>query len=139
MPVPVLELADDAGEGVDRVRRDAPERARMEIDRGALRVQFEVEETAQRGGKRRVVLLVEAAVPNQDGVSLELRAVRVQVAGEGFAGDLLLAFEQEAQVDRRPTRGDEVLDRLQRRHVVALVVRAASGVDAPGADFRLER
>ena len=106
--VAVLQLPHDPGRArcVDRVGRDPAVRAGMQVDGRALSMQLHVQKAAQRGRQRRVPLLVETAVPDEDGVGLEPRAVGAEVAWKRFAADLLLALEQEAQVDRGAARGE---------------------------------
>src|ERR1700680_1081291 len=102
-------------------------------------MKLHVKEPAQRGGRGRMTVLVEAAVPHEDRVRLQLRAVSADVARERFSRDLFFTFDQEPESEGRTAGGEEVLDSFERRHVVALVVRAASGVDLPVADLWLKR
>ncbi len=58
--------------------------------------------------------------------------------GKRLARDLLLTLEDETQVDRRLPRSKQVLDRLHRDHVVALVVCASTRVEDAVADVGFE-
>src|SRR5450759_2389504 len=136
--VAILQLSDDAGQGVDRVGCDAAVDARVQVDGGAGGVQLDVEQPSKGGGQGRVAVFVEAAVPDQHRVGLEARSVGSDVAREGFATDLLFALEDESEVDGWSAGREEVLDRLDRGHMVALVVRSTAREQAAIADLRLE-
>src|SRR5712692_7900420 len=138
MPAAGFEPADDARARVDGGPRYAAVTPRVQVDRGAGSVKLDVEEPPQSRGQGRAVGLIESAVPDKHRVRLQFRPVGAQILGEGFARDLLLALDQEANVERRSTRGEEVLDGLERGHVVALVVGRATGVDVPVSDRGLE-
>jgi len=69
---------------------------------------------------------------------LSFEPFRSQVSLQGVAADLLLTFDQEAEVDRWATGRKEVLDGLECGHVVALVVGAPSCVEMAVADLGLE-
>src|SRR5487761_348389 len=111
----------------------------MEIHGGTAGMQLHIKETPKRGGEGRMAVLIQAAVPDQHGVGLEARPVGADVARKGFAADLLLTLDHEAQVDRRAAGGKEMLDRLHGGHVVALVVRSAAREKLAFANLRLER
>src|SRR5581483_741277 len=111
--VPVLELADDARERIRRVRRDAAVGARMQVDRRPGRVDLDVEHPAEGGGEGWASVLVEAAVPQQHGVRVEVVRGLTEVLRKRLARHLLLALDQESKVDAELAGGGEVLDRLQ--------------------------
>ena len=111
----------------------------MQVDRRPLRVNLGVQQASQRGGQRGVALLVHAAVPDEHRVGLQLVAVRAQVFRKRWTADLFLAFDDEAKVERRPARGEEMLDRFDGHHVVAFVVRGAAGPEITVVHDGLER
>ena len=100
MAVGALERADDAPQRVDGIRRVAAERSRMQIDRSAAGVDLDVQDPAQRAGHHRPVQLVESAVPHQHRIRAQLLAVLAQVLRQRIAGALLLALDEEADVQR---------------------------------------
>ena len=71
MSVTVLQLADDAGQRVDRVGRHAAVHARMQVDGGAAGVELYIKETAQGGREGGVAVFIQAAVPDQHRIRLE--------------------------------------------------------------------
>src|ERR1700687_3789397 len=102
-------------------------------------MKLHVEDASQSRRQGGIVVLVKAAIPHENRIALEPRAIGPQVFSERLAADLLLAFDQEAEVDRRTAGRKEVLDRLEGRHMVAFVVGAPSCVDVAIADLWLER
>ena len=139
MAVGALERADDAPQRVDGIRRVAAERSRMQIDRSAAGVDLDVQDPAQRAGHHRPVQLVESAVPHQHRIRAQLLAVLAQVLRQRIAGALLLALDEEADVQRQLARPGQVLHGLDRGHVVALVVARPSREQVSVSHVRLER
>ena len=81
----------------------------MKVDRRSSRLQLCVKDAAKRRGQGGIAVLVHAAVEDQDRVRRELSRVVPQVVGQCRPGDLLFAFDDEFQVDRRPAGCDKVL------------------------------
>src|SRR5256885_12513662 len=117
---------------------DASEAARMEVDCWTSGMELRVEDAAQRCRQRGMTLFVHAAVPDQNGVGRQLCRAGAEVVGERQSGDLLLALDDEAQVDRRSAGGEEVLRGFDGRQGIALVVRGAAPPDFALPDRRLE-
>ena len=111
----------------------------MQINRGPLRAQLRVEKAAQRGREGGVAFLVHPAVPDEDGVGLQILAVLAQESRQRRAADLFLSLDQESHVHGQAAGCDQVLDRLDGRHVVALVVRCPARPQVALTDRRLER
>ena len=118
----------------------------MQVHGGALRAQqgrcrcaAGVQKSAQRGRESGAAVLVHAAVPDEHGVGLQVRAVGAEISRQGWTRDLLLALDDEAHVDGEATRSVQVLSRLDARHVVALVVGGAASPQLAAVHGRLER
>ena len=75
MSVAVFQLADDSGQRVDRIWRHAAVGPGMKVDRRALRAQLRVKKAPERRGQGGVTVLVHAAVPDQDGIRLQIADV----------------------------------------------------------------
>ena len=140
MPSSALELRDDSRKGVGGVLDGAAEAARVQVDRSTDHVDLGVHHPAQGRRHRRDVALEEARVADHDCIRGQPVAVLAQPVLEPDGGVLLLALEQDPQVDRQPAAGRQ--DRLRRleMHVqLALVVGGATPDDASVAHERLER
>src|SRR2546429_4073749 len=100
----------------------------MEVDRGTSRMELDVEQAPQAREDRGPEQLVEASVPHQHCVRFHQGRMLAKEMGEGDAVDLFLTLQHEAHVDWQPAGSDEVLHRLDRGHVIALVVRGATRI-----------
>ena len=100
----------------------------MEVDRGTSRVELDVEQAPQASEDRGPEQLVEASVPHQDRVRFHLGRMLAKEMGEGDAVDLFLTLQHETYVHRQPAGSDEMLHRLDGGHVIALIVRGATGI-----------
>ena len=89
---------------------------------------------------RRAVVVERVAVGDDADVGLQQVGVLVDERLDRLRADLLVALEEEAQVDRQPPGGlHPGLDRLEVHEQLALVVAGAARVDALVLVARLER
>ena len=101
-PVSSLSSPDDACQGVDRVGRNPTKPSRVEVDcrgrppparrRGCLEA---------RVAQGRLSILIETPVPDQDPVGLSFEPFGRRYCRKRLSADLLLALDQEPDVDRR--------------------------------------
>src|SRR4029077_21019291 len=73
--VATLQIGEDMSQRVDGIGCDATERAGVQVDGRATGMELDVQESPQRRRERGMALLVHAAVPNEDRVGPELRAM----------------------------------------------------------------
>ena len=131
--VAVLQAGEEMSQGVEGIRNQAAEGARVEVDGGAGHLDLGVEVAAEPGQE-----LEQRPVVDEDVVAPQLVGVGLQQVGQHLAATLLLALDQEAEVERRAAGGERVFGRLQRGEVLALVVAGAPGEHRAVTDRRLE-
>ena len=125
--VGTLERRDDPGERIGRVVDDAAVAARVEVDVAADDVDLGVHHAPQRDRDRRQVALEEARVADDRDVGGEPLAVGREPAFERRRARLLVALEDEPEVDRqRAARRQDRLGRPELEVDLALVVGRAA-------------
>ena len=126
----VMQAAENAGQHPDRILRAAAEDAGMQIAAGGLDLDLVIDEPAQLRGDRRRVRVPHAGVADQREIGLEVRLVRFEERHEILRTDLLLALDDDGDVDRQRSR--DLLPgaaRLDEGHQLALVVLGAARDD----------
>jgi hypothetical protein len=112
----------------------------MKVGRGARDDEVECNQSLRGDGDGGLGRPPHRAVGRDDEIGCELAAMLVEEMPEVRAADLLLALDQEADVERkRAFLRKEGFGHLQSHEHGALVVGRAAGVDATLADGRLER
>ena len=141
----------DAVVGVVQLGQDFDQRQRRVVHRAAvepavqvvvrpLDLDLDVGHAAQAVGDGRLVDRRHRRVADDADIGLEQIEVRFDEGAQVGRGDLLFAFEQELQVDRRAIARLQVrLQRLDVDEELPLVVGRAAGVDLAVLDDRLER
>src|SRR5215217_1304707 len=118
----------------------APEGARVQVGRGGAQVDLEVDEPAHGRDQRRHVLGDHPGVGDTDQVTGQPVGVLAQERVDRRRPRLLLALDEELDVDRQaPVGGQQMPDGRDLEVDLALVVGGAAGVQVAVAHGRLER
>ena len=138
--VGALERGDDLGKGVGRILDGTAVAARVKVDGRSHDVDLGVHEAAQGNRDRGQIALEEARVTDDREVGGQPLALGVEPAIQVGAARLLLAFEDELEVDRQLAAGGKKRLRCPEVEMqLALVVRRAPADDPVSIDDRLER
>ena len=139
----VVQLAEDLCQHMDRVDREAPVKARVQIPIGARQHDFLADDAAQRDGDRGRRPVPHAGVADERDVGLQLFGVRGEEGRQRRRSGLFLAFEQRGDMAGRAAELPEGAAGLEKGHELALVVAGASRHDLlavrAGLELRLER
>src|SRR5947209_9790950 len=111
-----------------RVRHGAAEGTGVQVDTSGSYVHIESDQAAHADAHRRDVGRPHTRVRYHDDVAVEEVAVALEKILEVRAADLLLALDEELQVDRQgPILGQKAAGRFQLIERLALVVDGAAG------------
>ncbi len=139
LAVRALQLTQNADEGLERVRSDAPVRAGVQVSLEGANGNFGVAQASERRIDRWNATRVVRCIANQRGIGPGSLGLRAQQIEDNPPAALFLALEHEADVERRPPRGVEYrLVGLEQAIHLALVVGSATGIELPVPYGRLE-
>ena len=135
----VDQARQDGAQGVGRIGHRAAERAGVEVAVRAGHAKLEVGQAAQAVVDGRDAGGELVAVANHHAVAGQPVGVLAKVLLQGVAADLLLALDEELQVQGQAALdGDPGLGALQVGEHLAFVVGGAAGVEVAVAAGRLE-
>src|SRR5438477_909349 len=125
---------------MQRVRDRAAVASRVQVAAGAFEAEFERGHAAAADGDRGFVVPPHRAVGRQNGIRLQQLRARGEERLEVAAADLLLAFEEELDVEREGAAcREEGLRDLDGDDHRSLVVGYPAPVETPVAQLRAER
>ena len=140
----VVDLAEDAGQRVDRVQHRTAIHAGMQVVARPVERYFQVEHAAQHVGDRRRLDVPTVGVGHEADVGGQFFAVGFEERDEVGAAGFLLALQQDGDTARQGSMdGVPRAERLDEGHHLTLVVHGPARDDALSIlgidDGRLER
>ncbi len=140
LAIGVLELREDPDERLERVRRDSAIGAGVQVALERPDRDLGVAEAPERGVHGGPAGRIVRRVAHQCGVGAGALRLRAQQVGDDLPAALLLALEDEVDVERRaPLRVERRLICLEEAEDLALVVGGAARVEGAAPHGGLER
>ena len=99
--VGVMQFADDAGQGVDRIEHGVAVHPRMQIMLGAVQDGLHADDAAEHRGDRRRLMVPHAGVADDARIGLQCVAVFGQERIETATARFLFALQQHDDADRQ--------------------------------------